>query len=98
MGRLGKPQKARKGAKDPGRCKNTAKKKARGGGGGVGRGHLLCKCEYGRATKRGPIFRVCLGRGIFHFTNSGKRFKYTCLKGGSCLSGKGLLSYLCPNS
>ena len=55
-------------------------------------GHLLCKCACGRATKRGSSFRVCLGRGIFHCANTGKWLKYTCLKRGTCLSGKGLLT------
>ena len=33
--------------------------------------------------------------GIFYCPNSGKGLKYTCLKRGPCLPGKGLLSYLC---
>ena len=33
--------------------------------------------------------------GVFHYTNSVKRLKYTGLERGPCLSGKGLLDYLC---
>ena len=33
--------------------------------------------------------------GIFHCTNSGKGFKYTCSERGPRLSRKGLLSYHC---
>ena len=51
------------------------------------------KCAYGRAPK-GVQFSAWDG-GIFHCTNSGRGSNFTCLKRGPCLSGKGLLSYLC---
>ena len=34
-----------------------------GGGGGEEGAHLLCKCRQRPVPKRGPIFRVSLGRG-----------------------------------
>ena len=41
--------------------------------GWVGGRHLLCKCWQGRATQRGPIFRVCLGTGVYSIVlNSGR--------------------------
>ena len=33
--------------------------------------------------------------GIFYYANSGKGPKYICLERGPCLTGNGLLSYLC---
>ena len=46
--------------------------------------------------QKGSDFHSMSSMGyIFHCTNSGKGFKYTCLEMGPCLSEKGLLSYPC---
>ena len=62
------------------------------GGGGVG--CLLCM---GRdMLQKRVLFSESVWDGVDSFcTNSGKRLKCTCLARGPCLSGKGLLSYLC---
>ena len=61
-----------------------------GGGGGGG-------CYVGRdVPPKGVQFSESfLDGSILHCTNSGKGLKYTGLERGPCLSGKGLLNYLC---
>ena len=67
-----------------------------GGGGGGGRGggrEGALTISLGNPIK-GVLFSVCLdrwggggaGAGVFPCKKSGKRFKYTCLERGSCLS------------
>ena len=65
----------------------------RGGGGGGGNHYV----SVGRDVPlKGVQFSESVwDRRIFHNTDSGKRLKYTCLERGPCLSGKGLLTYLC---
>ena len=43
---------------------------------------------------KGVLFSESIwSRDVFHCRISGKRFKYTCLERGSCMSGKGVVNY-----
>ena len=62
-----------------------------GGDGGA----LTMQVWVGMCHQKGSNFQSLSGMGgVFHYTNSVKRLKYTCLERGPCLSGKGLLDYL----